>query len=355
MSGYSARPDSPDHEAYGIDHMLYSPSPAVGRRAEPAGEPHTRCSVETRATARGAPTARSTAAGANIGTGSGERTVTRPPRGAEKRVTMTDARGSAGRNGEEPARHAPGTPCWVSLMVHGLAATQDFYGALFGWEFRPGPQQLGPYVRALLGGRHVAGIGRLPPDRQLPVAWTPYFASHDVNLTAETVRLCGGTVGVGPLDAADAGRLAVGSDPSGAVFGVWQAAGLLGTDLTGVPGTPAWNELLTFESASVAKFYETVFGYESEALVSADLDYVTLYVDDHSVAGIHGVGDALPRDQGPHWMTYFEVADADEAVERLVDLGGHVLKPARDGAHGRVAAVADPEGARFSLLQRAAP
>ncbi|MGI5458625.1 VOC family protein [Streptomyces sp. CA-249302] len=264
---------------------------------------------------------------------------------------MTEARGSAGPNGDAHARHTPGTPCWVSLMVHGLAATEEFYGALFGWEFEPGPHQLGPYARALLDGYEVAGIGQLPADRHLPVAWTPYLASDDVDLTAETVRLCGGTIGVGPLDAAEAGRLAIGSDPSGAVFGIWQAAAHLGTGITGVPGTPAWNELQTFESASVAKFYETVFGYEEEPTASTDLDYVTLHIAGHPVAGIHGVGHALPRDRGPHWMTYFEVADTDEATTRLVDLGGHVLKPPADTAHGRVSTVADPEGARFSLVQ----
>lgn len=264
---------------------------------------------------------------------------------------MTEARGSAGPNGDTNARHTPGTPCWVSLMVHGLAATQDFYGALFGWEFQPGPHQLGPYVRALLDGHEVAGIGQLPPDRHLPIAWTPYLASDDVDLTAETVRLCGGTIGVGPLDAAEAGRLAIGSDPSGAVFGIWQAAAHLGTGITGVPGTPAWNELLTYESASVAKFYETVFGYEEEPVVSADFDYVTLHVDGRPVAGVHGIGHALPRDRGPHWITYFEVADAADSVSHLLDLGGHVLSPPKDSPHGRVATVADPEGARFSLIE----
>ncbi|MFI8946850.1 VOC family protein [Streptomyces sp. NPDC053750] len=264
---------------------------------------------------------------------------------------MTDARGPAGRNGETNARRPHGTPCWVSLMVHGPAATHDFYGALFGWEFQPGPQQLGPYARALLDGREVAGIGQLPPDRHLPIAWTPYFASDDVNRTAETVRLCGGTVGVGPLDAGRAGRLAIGSDPSGAVFGVWQAAAHLGTAVSGVPGTPAWNELTTFETASVAKFYETVFGFELVREDSAGLDYVTLRLDGRPVAGIHGLGDALPRDRGPHWTTYFEVADAEEALERLVELGGHVLEPVQDTPHGRVARVADPEGARLALLE----
>ncbi|MGW5652900.1 VOC family protein [Streptomyces humi] len=263
---------------------------------------------------------------------------------------MTEVRGSAGANGTH-ARRAPGTPCWVSLMVHGLTTTEEFYGALFGWEFEPGPQQLGPSVRALLDGREVAGIGQLPPDLELPIAWTPYFASDDVDHTAETVRLCGGTVGVGPLDAAEAGRMAIGSDPSGAVFGIWQASAHLGTAVSGVHGTPVWDELLTYATGGVAKFYETVFGYEEEPVVSADFDYVTLHVGGRPVAGIHGVGLSLPRDRGPHWLTYFEVADADSTVREVTALGGLVLKPARDSAHGRVATVSDPEGAVFSVIQ----
>ncbi|MFF1452791.1 VOC family protein [Streptomyces sp. NPDC058274] len=268
---------------------------------------------------------------------------------------MTEARGSAGRlNGTTHAGRTPGTPCWVSLMVHGMAATQDFYGALFGWEFQPGPQQLGPYARALLDGHEVAGIGQLPPDRHLPIAWTPYLATDDVNQTAETVRHSGGTVGVGPLDAADAGRLAIASDPTGAVFGIWQASEHLGTGITGVPGTPAWNELLTRDSGSVGKFYQGVFGYELEPVASAGLDYVTLYIDGRPVAGIHGVGSDLPRDRGAHWLTYFEVADTDDAVARVAGLGGRLLKPAHDSPHGRMATVADPEGAVFSLVHKAA-
>jgi len=205
-------------------------------------------------------------------------------------------------------------------------------------------------MRGHCHGQEVAGIGQMPPDRHLSVAWTPYLASDDVDQTAETVRACGGTVGVGPLDAADAGRLVIASDPSGAVFGIWQAAAHLGTGITGVPGTPAWNELLTRESASVAKFYQAVFGYEEKAVDSADLDYVTLHVEGRPVAGIHGIGRALPGDRGAHWMTYFEVADTDDATTRITDLGGHILTPPHDSPHGRTATVTDPEGAMFSVI-----
>lgn len=254
---------------------------------------------------------------------------------------------------EAATRRAPGTPCWVSLIVHGLHTTQNFYAELFGWEFGPGPEQLGPYVRALIDGKEVAGIGQLPPDRHLPIAWTTYLATDDADLTAEAIRACGGTVGVGPLDAGKAGRMAIASDPAGAVFGIWQAAAHLGTTLVSSPGTPVWNELVTRETSTVAKFYQAVFGYETEAVVSADFDYQTLHLDGHPVASLHGVGHALPRDRGPHWMTYFEVDDTDEAAQRVVELGGHILQPPREGSGGRVATVADPEGAAFTIVRSA--
>ncbi|MES9521510.1 VOC family protein [Streptomyces capoamus] len=260
---------------------------------------------------------------------------------------MTEARDPAGPH----ARRVPGTPCWVSLMAHGLDATEEFYGELFGWEFRPGPQQLGPYVRALLDGREVAGMGHLPPDSRLPVAWTPYFASVDVDRTADTVRLCGGTVAVGPLDAAEAGRMAIAADPSGAVFGIWQGSAYFGTAISGVPGTPVWNELVTYDTEGVGKFYKSVFGYEEEPVASAGFDYLTLRLDGRPVAGLHGVGQALPRDRGPYWQTYFEVADIGATLRQVSGLGGRVLRPAHDSPHGRVATVADPEGAEFSVVQ----
>ncbi|AWK11564.1 glyoxalase/bleomycin resistance/extradiol dioxygenase family protein [Streptomyces spongiicola] len=251
----------------------------------------------------------------------------------------------------EATRRRPGAPCWVSLMVHGLDATQHFYRELFGWDFLPGPQQLGPYVRALLDGREVAGVGRLPADRHLPIAWTPYLASDDVDETAERIRMCGGTIGVGPLDAADAGRLVIAADPEGAVFGAWQAPAHTGTALLGTHGAPVWNELMTRETPAVGKFYESVFGYDLEPAAPAGSDRLTLRLDDRPAASIHGLGRALPRDRGSHWMTYFEVEDPDAVAARVVDLGGHVVREPHEGTCGRQATVADPEGAVFTVVR----
>ncbi|MCP9986154.1 VOC family protein [Streptomyces sudanensis] len=254
----------------------------------------------------------------------------------------------------EAARREPGAPCWVSLMVQGLDAAKEFYGELFGWEFRPGPSEFGPCVRALLDGREVAGIGRRPADRGLPGAWTAYLASDDADRTAESVRCSGGTVAVGPLDTGDAGRLAICSDPCGATFGVWQAAGFRGCAVPGapgVPGVPVWNELLTYESEQAVKFYRTVFGYEPGPQALDGRDRVVLAVGDRPTVSVRGVGAALPRDRGAHWTTWFEVADADASVRRVEELGGRLLHPPEDGAEGRRATVADPEGAVFTVLR----
>jgi len=45
------------------------------------------------------------------------------------------------------------------------------------------------------------------------------------------------------------------------------------------------------------------------------------------------------------------VAETDEAVNQVIELGGRVVKPPADTAFGRTATVADPEGAVFSLVR----
>ncbi|MFG1808426.1 VOC family protein [Streptomyces sp. NPDC049040] len=249
---------------------------------------------------------------------------------------------------DAPDRRAPGTPCWASLMAHRADLARDFYGTLFGWEFTPGPPQLGSYMLAQAGGLRVAGIGEGAPGAHRPVSWTTMLAADDVDHAAESVRECGGTVGIGPLNAGEDGRLAIAVDPSGAVFGIWQGGTFSGADVTGVPGSVAWSELVTHESALVGKFYEAVFGFGLET--AGDGDRAELLVDGRAVAGVHGVGRQLPRDRGAHWMTTFAVADVEDAAGLASRLGGRVLEPPHPGPRGLTATVADPEGAAFSLL-----
>jgi uncharacterized protein len=53
----------------------------------------------------------------------------------------------------------------------------------------------------------------------------------------------------------------------------------------------------------------------------------------------------------PHWNVYFNVADVDTSVAKIVDLGGASVAPAFDAPDvGRMAMVADPQGANFWVM-----
>lgn len=267
---------------------------------------------------------------------------------------------------EAATRCVPGTPCWVSLLAEDPAASQEFYHELFGWEYRPGPGPGGaePHARAVLGGHEVACIGRMPSGRRCQAAWLPYLAVDDTDAAADLVRMCGGTIGVGPLDMDGTMRVAIAADPAGASFGIRQTSTRPAARMSGGPGTVVWNELITHRTSAVEKFYRTVFGVETEPSAGAapgagegtegagEPDLLTVTAGGRVVGGIHGVGAAMPRDRGPHWLMYVEVEDVDAVASRAAGLGGRVLTPPQDSPHGRLARLADREGASFAVLRR---
>jgi predicted enzyme related to lactoylglutathione lyase len=53
----------------------------------------------------------------------------------------------------------------------------------------------------------------------------------------------------------------------------------------------------------------------------------------------------------PHWMVYLAVDDVDAAVARVQELGGKAHHGPFDTPYGRMAVVADPQGAVFSVMQ----
>ncbi len=238
-------------------------------------------------------------------------------------------------------RLAQGTPCWVSLMTSDQEGAKAFYGTLLGWEYAPGPNQLGAYVRATLGGAKVAGIGSTPPPGGGPAEWTTYFAVDSADEVSQRVYACGGTVAVGPLQAEHAGRLAIAADVSGAVFGFWQGEDHLGWEVAGEPGAAAWTELVTPDVPGAAGFYAAVFGQEAAGSSGG----TTLRVDGAAVAGVT-LGEGRPR-----WQVHFAVGDVDLTVRQTVGLGGQVLDGPQGTPWGRVARLADPQGGRFSVVQ----
>ncbi len=242
----------------------------------------------------------------------------------------------------------PGTPCWADLSAPDPEAAQAFYAAVLGWGYTAAGDEFGGYVSALVGAAVVAGIG--PQQQPGPVAWTLYLASVDVDATAGLIDANGGSVFLPAGDVGDLGRMAMATDPAGAVFGVWQAGTHIGAGLANEPGAISWEDLRSTDPAAAWSFYEVVFGHETRPLDMAGPDYRTFHHrgDD---APLGGMGGMMGAEGGSHWLIYFGVDSADDAVAAAEGAGGSVVSPAFDSPFGRMASVADPFGARFMVHQ----
>jgi len=244
-----------------------------------------------------------------------------------------------------------GTPCWVDLVVPDRKRALAFYGALFGWVYEEGTEETGFYTLAKLDGRNLAGLMQVMPGQEsMPAVWTTYLAVSDADKTAAAIVEAGGTISSAPMDVMDLGRMAIAEDPGGAVFGIWQAGTHTGFQLANAPGAVSWNEGMSRDFAGAKEFYGKVFGYALEDLSAPGFDYTTIAVGGNIVGGVGGLSAEIPAETPPHWTTYFSVTDTDAAVAKVVELGGTVIMPAVDSPHGRVAEVADDQGAPFRVI-----
>jgi hypothetical protein len=244
-----------------------------------------------------------------------------------------------------------GTPCWVDLGAQDIAKAISFYSAQFGWDVTEGGEEVGRYSMAKLGGRTVAGIGPITGPPGTPSAWATYFASSDVDATAAKIASAGGTLVMEPTDVMDAGRMLFAIDAAGAPFGAWQSGNHTGAQVVNVPGAYTWSEHMSLDFEASKAFYAAVFGYEYGDMSSDEFSYATLLINGDQVVG--GIG-AYPGGTDPahqaFWGVYFGTADTDKAIDRLTANGGKVLRAASDSPYGRMAIVADDQGAVFSLI-----
>jgi uncharacterized protein len=248
--------------------------------------------------------------------------------------------------------YAPGTPSWIELSSPDTNAAAEFYGELMGWSTtEPGGEETGGYRMFQQDGKNVAGLMGHMQEGQ-PTAWATYVSVADAEETAAKVKSAGGTIVVEPMDVMDIGRMGVFSDPTGAVFGVWQPKTFTGADLVNEPGSLCWNELLTRDADAGKAFYSTVFGWEGRppAFEGAPTTYTVWELDGKQVGGMMQMTDEyFPAE----WGVVFAVANCDAIVTKARDLGATVTNEPMDMPIGRFAGLIDPQGASFTVMQPA--
>jgi predicted enzyme related to lactoylglutathione lyase len=288
--------------------------------------------------------------------------------------------------------YIPGVPCWVDVSEPDPGAALDFYGGLFGWEYEDvmSPSAEGKYFIARAeapgssifdtsGETHrgdVAAVRSIPEAAPPRATWNTHFWVDSADEATAKVRDAGGSIVMEPFDFMNACRMAVFSDPEGAVFGVWEAREHKGARLVNDPGALVFNGLNTRDLERARAFYGSVFGWRTLAIGGGGEgwalpgygDYLERYHPDlrkrmaeagapngfeDAVASIIPLADDQP-DTPAHWSVTFAVDDTDAAAAKATELGGKVIVPPFDAPWStatytiRVAVLGDPQGATFA-------
>ncbi len=266
--------------------------------------------------------------------------------------------------------YIPGIPCWVDTSQPDPDAALDFYTGLFGWQFESmlPSDSPGKYFVARLRGGDVAAVGSVPEDLPPMAMWNTYVWVASADDIAAKVRDAGGSVVMEPFDIMDFGRMAVFTDPEGAVFCGWQANAHRGARIVNEHGSVNFNGLHTRDVDGARAFYGSVFGWTTLALDAGEMwtqpgygdhlerDNPGLRKQIAEMGGPEGFEDVvasinpIPADQPdtpPHWSVTFAVDDADATASKATELGGNVIVPPFDAPWSRLTVISDPQGATF--------
>jgi uncharacterized protein len=119
-----------------------------------------------------------------------------------------------------------------------------------------------------------------------------------------------------------------------------------------IPGVPCWVDTSQPEPEAALPFYAGLFGWEFENVMPdvEDGSYFIGRIRGGDVAAVGSVPEGAPP--MAMWNTYVWVDSADATAAKARDAGGAVLAEPMDVMEaGRIAVLADPEGAVFCVFE----
>jgi uncharacterized protein len=252
----------------------------------------------------------------------------------------------------EFTKHEPGTHSWADLSTSDLDAAIKLYTDAFGWDVTkediPGG---GVYAMFRINGKDVAAASTLQEEQAklgIPPHWNVYVTVEDAEQAAKQAEASGGTIVAPAFDVMDFGRMAVIADPTGAIFSVWEPKANIGAQVLREPNTISWTELATSDPDKAGPFYAEVFGYTLTPF-GPDDSYTVFTKGEAQIAGMMKVpAEQMP----PNWAVYFRADDPDEVTKKVKAAGGQAyLEPQDMPEVGRIAVLADPQGAAFGVIK----
>jgi hypothetical protein len=115
-------------------------------------------------------------------------------------------------------------------------------------------------------------------------------------------------------------------------------------------GRFVWYDLLTGDLPAAMAFYSEVVGWRTQPFGDGS-DY-TMWVGEQGPLGGMSLLPAAAKQMGapPYWQSNVEVANLDETVAKVKELGGKIHHQEEVPTVGRFAVIADPQGAVIAVF-----
>ena len=246
-----------------------------------------------------------------------------------------------------------GTPCWYELTTYNPDGAQAFYSDVVGWTVADSGMPGMDYRLASAGGDMVAGFWK-PDQPGMPTFWMVYFSVENCDAAAAKITAAGGAVHKAPADIPGTGRVAVVTDPQGAVFGLLQPLDANGNAFDQrQTGHGNWHELMTSDPMAAMGFYADLFGWTaSTSMPMGEMGSYDLFSHQGAdIGGMMRLSPNMPGPGAPFWLPYFGADGIDAAAGRIKAAGGKVVNGPHDVPGGAfIIVAADPQGAMFALV-----
>ena len=253
--------------------------------------------------------------------------------------------------------HIHGQFCWAELVAHNMPAAVEFYGRTLGWtltDLNSSADDCIPHVQFLNEGQPVAGLIQLPDHLKtagLPSVWNTYVCVDNLQNSLKQAVELGAEITCPVTNAGEHGLVAFIRDPTGGVIGLWQKGSHGGPCLRGDINAVCWNELATRDAYAAKTFYAKLFGWTFEDNPMSPSPYfIVMSSDGEQIGGIMQMTEEW-GDMPSHWNIYFHVDAVDAVTVTVQQLRGKMLVPPFDTPVGRIAVLADDQGAAFSVIR----
>jgi len=121
-----------------------------------------------------------------------------------------------------------------------------------------------------------------------------------------------------------------------------------------LPGKFVWFELVSRDAKKAQAFYGEVLGWKVASFPMGNVNYEMILAGETLDTMIGGYAAPKSDRQPSYWISYVSVEDVDASAKSVVANGGKLIEAPVDAPSvGRMARIADPQGAELSLFKSA--